>query len=168
MIGKQCNTCGYRTECFKNRWVITFDTDGETCDHYLKWIDQIGGFSGSLRNLKKALQKIGNVVREEMIACLQGGGDRKMFKKLKNKIDVTGKLVMQVRTAHKYVKLYEKIVDALKETIDGYRIKISQGELVYVVRCRECKHYRSEDKTCFIGLGLMPPSGYCQLGERKE
>lgn len=42
------------------------------------------------------------------------------------------------------------------------------ADVVEVVRCKDCKHYKDEHSNCWLMRVKMMPSDYCSYGERKE
>ncbi len=42
------------------------------------------------------------------------------------------------------------------------------ADVVEVVRCKDCKHYREENFHCWLMRGKMSLNDYCSYGERRE
>ena len=42
------------------------------------------------------------------------------------------------------------------------------ADVVDVVRCKDCKHYKDEHSNCWLMRVKMMPSDYCSYGERRE
>lgn len=65
-----------------------------------------------------------------------------------------------------------RTIEALEAELEGIKARISSGELVEVVRCKDCVYSRpAEDYAiyyCDKGIfGLMGGSAYCSLGKRR-
>lgn len=46
--------------------------------------------------------------------------------------------------------------------------KIPTDDVVEVVRCKDCKHYKGEQSNCWLMRAKMQPTDYCSYGERSE
>ena len=44
----------------------------------------------------------------------------------------------------------------------------SAADVVEVVRCKDCKHYKGEQFNCWVMRSKMQPEDYCSYGERRE
>ena len=42
------------------------------------------------------------------------------------------------------------------------------ADVVEVVRCKDCKHYKGEQSNCWLMRVKMQPTDYCSYGERSE
>lgn len=78
----------------------------------------------------------------------------------------------------------DKLIERLKfkrdtDTIDrnkysGLECAIAQckkaptADVVEVVRCKDCKHYKGEQSNCWLMRAKMQPTDYCSYGERRE
>ena len=40
--------------------------------------------------------------------------------------------------------------------------------VVEVVRCKDCEHYKGEQNNCWLMRAKMKPNDFCSYGERKE
>ena len=61
-----------------------------------------------------------------------------------------------------YKNGYQQAIEDIFKDID------ENADIVKVVRCRDCKHYKDEHSNCWLMRVKMIPNDYCSYGERRE
>ena len=55
-----------------------------------------------------------------------------------------------------------------KASVKRVLIQAPTTDVVEVVRCRDCRHYKGEQFNCWVMRSKMQPNDYCSYGERRE